>query len=259
MGWVLLSAPVFQREWILNDWFASIETQNFPMEDSGFQFEAGPNDDATMHWLMDFYNRHPEVRCFDIVINTQETHDSHLEGQRNWRRERYATMANFRNNLLERAVCKSPDKMFSLDTDILLEDPTTITQLYNLTETLDAVSPLCFMTPVDIEFPNVMTWGHAARGFRKQDYPLGSTFQADVIMAAVMMSKPVYTHARYQYHEQGEDLGWSLHAGSQGFKLYNASNIYSPHIMSRAMLAHYKQYGDPRKRMLENKLSQKVL
>lgn len=258
MEWVLISAPVYQREWILNDWFATIEAQDFPMGNLGFQFEAGPDDEPTIRSLMDFYNRHPEVRCFDIVINNNETHSSHIEGQRNWHRERYATMANFRNNLLERAVCKSPDRMFSLDTDILLEDPTTISKLYELTKTYDAVSPLCYMTPVDIEFPNVMTWGENAHGYRKTDYPIGELFEADVIMAAVMMSKPVYTNARYQYHNQGEDLGWSLSCQSNGFKLFNLSSIYAPHIMSRSMLVHYKQNGDLRKKMITDKYSEKV-
>jgi len=259
MGWVLISAPVYDREWILNDWFTAIEAQDFPMRDIGFQFEAGPGDDATIRVLMDFHSRHPELRCFDVVINENETHVSHVEGQRNWQRQRYATMANFRNNLLVRAVCKSPDKMFSLDTDILLEDPSTISILYQLTDQLDAVAPLCYMTPTDINFPNVMTWGQNMHGYRlSEGYPISTIFNADVIMAAVMMSKPVFENTCYQYHPQGEDLGWSLSCREKGFKLYSASSLYAAHIMSRAMLMHYKREGDPRKKMLGAKFIEKV-
>lgn len=257
MSFVLISTPVFQREWILPEWFHYIENQDFPLKNIGFQFEAGPNDELTINALMDFYNRHPEVRCFDIVINDKEVHRSHPEGGRNWSRDRYAVMANFRNNLLVRAICKSPDRFFSLDTDILLEDPSTISTLYQLTGQLDAVSPLAYMTPTDVEFPNIMTWGLNGRGYRKPDYPLGEIFQADVIMAAVMMSPKVFNSSRYEYHLQGEDLGWARNCQIHRFNLYSASFIYAAHIMSRSMLVHYKTHGDYRKKLLEDKMLEK--
>ena len=244
MPYVLISAPVYKRDWILPDWFAAIENQDFRMANIGFQFEAGTNDDETINCLLDFHAKHPEVRSFDIVINDLESHVSHPEGYRAWQKDRYAVMANFRNNLLARARCKEPDRFFSLDTDILLEDPTTISTLYQLSGSLDAVSPLCFMTPDNDAFPNCMTWAMSGHGMRKPEYPIGSVFQADVIMAAVMMSKNVYENTNYTYHPQGEDLGWSLDCTNKGFRLYLASMLYAPHIMSQGMLANYKRYGD---------------
>ena len=244
MPFVLISAPVYKREWILPDFFAAIENQDFRMENLGFQFEAAPNDEETIDALMTFYNKHPEVRCFDLVINDKETHVSHPEGQRSWQKDRYSVMANFRNNLLDRAICKSPDRLFSLDTDILLEDPTTISTLYQMSANLDAVSPLCFMTPDNDAFPNVMTWREGGYAYRQPEYPLGTVFQSDIIMAAVMMSKNAYENTRYTYHPQGEDLGWSYNCLMKEISLYSASSIYVPHIMSRGMLAEYKTHGD---------------
>jgi len=258
MPFVLVSAPVYDRAWILGDWFAAIENQDFPLKNIGFQFEAAPNDDETINALMDFYNEHPEVRCFDIVINDKEVHKAHPEGQRTWSRERYSVMANFRNNLLARAICKAPDRLFSLDTDIILEDTSTISTLYQMTGQLDAVSPLMFMTPTDIAFPNVMDWGVNGNGYRKNEYPYGSTFQAGVIMAGVMMSPQVFNKAKYTYHRQGEDLGWAMECKTYGLELYCASSIYAAHMMSRGMLARYKEKGDLRKELLEQKILQKV-
>ena len=214
------------------------------MANLGFQFEAAPDDDDTINTLLEFHAKHPELHSFDIVMNDLETHVSHPEGYRAWQRDRYAVMANFRNNLLARARVKAPDRYFSLDTDILLTDPTTISSLYQMTTQLDAVSPLCFMTPNDAAFPNVMTWAGSGHAFRSDDYPIGSIFEADVIMACVMMSRRVYENTNYRYHPQGEDLGWSLDCLEKGYKLYSASTIYAPHIMSESMLARYKKNGD---------------
>lgn len=251
----LIGAPVFQREWILPDWFAAIEQQDFPLSKIGFIFECGPNDDATVNCLADFAAKHPELQCFDININTQETHITHPENQRRWQKSRYAVMARFRNNLLNRAICRNPDRYFSLDTDILLENPETISRLIQLTSALDAVSPLAYMGPINLDFPNVMTWAHNGQAFRDPDYPLGSLFQVDVIMAAVMMSRKVYQNTRYYPHNQGEDLGFAWDAKNKGYDLYCASYIYAPHIMSRSALAGYKTSGDPRKELLSQKVS----
>lgn len=249
---VLISAPVYKREWILPDWFSAIESQDYPLEDIGFIFEAAPDDEETVQCLIDFAAKHPELRCFDIQINSQEPHKEHPEGQRTWTRDHYDVMARFRNNLLNRATCVGPDRFFSLDTDILLEDSTTISELVRLTENLDGVSPLMFMTPRDLNFPSVMTWAPDGRAYRdSRSYNIGQLFRADVIMAAVMMSPLLYKNVRYKWHLQGEDLGFADECRNKGISLWSASYIYCPHIMSRQGLAEYKATGDPRKELLK--------
>ena len=247
---VLIGAPVYKREWILDDWFSAIERQDFPLSDIGFVFECAPDDHGTMEKLMEFQMRHPELRCFDIQVNSTVEHETHVEGKRQWMPHQYQKMATLRNNLLERVVAHSPDRYFSLDTDVILESPTTISELVKLTQTHDAVAPLMFMALEGIKFPNLMQWvlgpGGSASRRPPSTYDYGNVFRSDVIMAAVMMSKPVYLSARYYWHRQGEDLGWSADCAMKGFKLYSASHIYTPHIMSRAALARYKEIGDDR-------------
>ncbi|HJS83606.1 MAG TPA: hypothetical protein VJ742_12305 [Nitrososphaera sp.] len=117
-----------------------------------------------------------------------------------------------------------------------------------MTATLDAVSPLIYMTPQGVDFPGVMTFegDPGTKGFRANPYPIGQLFQADIIMAAVMMSRAVYQNSRYSWHRQGEDLGWATDCAHKGYKLYCASHIYAPHVMHRAMLASYLVEGDSR-------------
>lgn len=251
---VVIGCPVYEREWILPDWFEAICAQDFPLEDLGFVFEVAPGDEATIQCLLDFAEAHPNIRWLDIEVNANEAHYHHPEGGRHWDNSKYQAMVRMRNRLLDKVTCRDPDRYFSLDSDILLENPSTISALVELTETRDAVSPLLFMTPEGWDYPSVMTWvpgENNQRGHRQEDYPLGSLFQADIIMAAVMMSRPVYQQTRYQFHRQGEDLGWSADCKLKGFNLYSASYIYCPHIMSKSQLAYYKREGDSRQRLIK--------
>lgn len=247
---VLVGCPVYDRAWILPDWFEAIANQDFPLEDIGFIFETAPNDHETFSALIDFRDAHPELRCFEIYENGSEIHKSHPEGMRSWPTERYTTMSNLRNSLLEKVKTIKPDRYFSLDSDIILEDPRTISELCQLTSlpTIDAISPLTFMTMEGTDFPNTMTWGPPGQLARRKrsGYPIGTLFKSDIIMAAVMMKPNVFKNARYSWHKQGEDLGWSQDCQKYGFGLYVASYIYSAHIMSRAGLAKYHAQGDGR-------------
>lgn len=246
---ILIGSPVYKRAWVLPLWFERIENQDVPLERLGFVFEMAPDDDETLDVLLAWHAKHPEVWCFDLRHNTKVPHQEHRNGRRSWSRDRYEHMSILRNSLLSRVRVYQPDRYFSLDTDVLLDDTSTISSLYNLTEYVaDAAAPLMYMTPVGNGHPSVMTWMSAEPGgiARRLSYPIGECFQADVIMAAKMMNRAVYNAVNYQYHRQGEDLGWSARCAELGFKLYSLSGIYAPHIMSEQMLEDYLENGDIR-------------
>lgn len=255
---VLIGLPIYDRAWIVPDWFAAIEQQNFPLENLGFIFITAPHDPETIRELVRWSEAHPQVTCFDIVTNYDEPHDGHPEGSRIWTHAKYAKMATLRNQLLDLVTCREPDLFFSLDSDILLENPNTIRYLAQLSAHLPAISPLLYMTPQNIDFPSTMSWldNPGERAARAPDYPIGTVFQTDVIMAAKMMTPDVYRRVRYEFHHQGEDLGWSAQAARLGIPLYAATTIYCPHIMSRSKLLEYKESGDIRKGIVNGRNSQ---
>lgn len=250
---VLIGLPIYDRAWILPEWFAAIERQDYPLEKIGFLFLMAPHDPDTVNELMAWSERHPEVTSFDMVTVPNLDHDTHPEGARIWTYNKYRKMVTLRNRLLDQVTAMAPDRFFSLDSDILLEDPTTLRYLLQLSVKHPAVTPLLYMTPVGVGFPSTMTWSEGFPGSRcgrAPDYPIGKVFQTDVIMAAKMMTPEVYTNIRYEYHDQGEDIGWSANCARAGIPLYLASNIYCPHIMSRAHLKQYRAIGDPRKAVI---------
>jgi hypothetical protein len=253
---VIIGLPIYRRDWIVNHWFEAIERQTFPLEDLGFIFEMGPDDEQTSTMLFDWHSRHPEVSVFDVQVNEKDHHHHHPAKGRSWSFDKYEAMVNFRNNLLARVRCHAPEAYFSLDSDILLEDKDTIQYLFDLIQEddIDAVAPLMYMTPTGDRFPSVMSWTRGSRAFRDTDnYPIGSLFKADVIMAAKMMAPSTYNRVDYRFHKQGEDLGWSSNCREAGLNLWSASNVYAPHIMSKAMLEEYLKGDHPHKNLYSHK------
>jgi len=164
-------------------------------------------------------------------------------------------MVSLRNSILSKVREISPDYYFSLDSDIILTNPNTIRLLTShIDDGADAVSPLMFMTPVGTDYPSVMSWkkDEPNRAYRESQYPLGSYFKSDVIMAAKMMSRSVYENVDYSVHRQGEDVGWSLSCKQKGYSLYSASYIYSVHVMSELALEDVSKNGDTRGKVLES-------
>ncbi len=249
---VLIGCPVYDRSWILSHWFDAIKNQDYGLDNIGFIFNVSIDDTETIDALNHFKEQNSNIRYFSIIENNTEIHSSHPEGQRHWSHEKYKKMANLRNQILDIVSEVQPDRFYSLDSDILLENPRTISELVQISAKgtgVDAVSTLSFMTPTGTEFPSTMSWVGAPGdiAFRTISYPFGSLFKSDIIMASVMMNPQVYKNVRYQMHRQGEDLGWSLNAGMKGYDLYLASYLYTPHIMSKAALEHYLQHGDERR------------
>jgi len=227
----------------------AIEKQNFPMENLGFVFELGPEDEATHEMLWNWNLAHPEFLMFDGQVRLDVRHMSHNEGQRQWTAEKYFTMVDLRNSLLNRATEASDtfDFYFSLDSDLLIEDPNTLSKLVEYaSQGRDVISPLSYMTPYGNNYPSVMSWVDypGGRATRKIDtYPIGEIFKADIVMAAVFMAKPVYTTVRYRHHKQGEDLGFAAELTRHNFSSYCASDIYCNHVMHKRNLAEYIKDG----------------
>jgi len=248
---ILIGCPVYKRDWILPAWFYFIQRQSIPLHDIGFVFELGVDDKETLDTLAAWKMQHPEVKIFDLEIRNDLAHFAHEEGQRQWSYSKYENMVSMRNSLLQKAREIKPDAYFSLDSDVLLINYTTLELLLaHVNNGADAVNTLMFMTPFGTDFPSVMSWVEGEgrkKAYRKTDYPLGSFFKSDVIMAAKMMSPKTYNSSQYRFHMQGEDLGWSADCAEKGLDLYCASYIYTPHIMGKAELEKFLlNRGDPR-------------
>lgn len=244
---------MYKRSWILPHWIRCIINQSVSIEDIGFVFEVSPDDSDTINSLQAWKKYDNRIPYFNIKIREDIPHFQHENNGRQWTISKYENMVSLRNSILNTVREVSPDFYLSLDSDILLTDPNTIELLMaHIKSGADAVNPLMFMTPFGTMYPSVMTWRSdvGRKAFRQEKYPLGTYFQSDVIMAAKMMSKKVYSNIDYTVHEQGEDVGWSWSCGQAGYNLYCASYIYAPHIMSELMYSSYLNSGDERSELI---------
>jgi hypothetical protein len=246
---LIIGCPIYKRDWILPEWIKCLINQSIDMNDVGLIFETSPDDFETVNSLITWKKIDKRFPLFEINERQDISHFEHQNNGRQWTMSKYHNMVSLRNSLLDAVRKYQPDFYFSLDSDILLQNPNTIELLMaHLKDGADAVSPLMYMTPTDNKYPSVMSWKDPEYdlAYRKSKYPLGTYFQSDIIMAAKMMSKDVYNNVNYEFHKQGEDLGWCRDAAKKGFKLFSASYIYAPHIMSPLMHQHYLTNGDIR-------------
>jgi hypothetical protein len=246
---LLIGTPIYKRSWILPHWIRCLVNQSINFKEIGFVFEVSPDDKETISSLEAWKSFDKNIPYFEIKIRDDIPHFEHENNGRQWTMSKYINMVSLRNSLLQTVRDVQPDYYLSLDSDILLTNPNTIELLIaHIKSGADAVNPLMFMTPFGTMYPSVMNWRSDIpnKAYREEKYQLGTYFQSDVIMAAKMMSKDVYSNINYTLHEQGEDVGWSLACKQQDFKLYCASYIYAPHIMSESLYQSFLANGDNR-------------
>jgi hypothetical protein len=246
---LVIACPIYKRDWILPLWIQSILSQSVDISKIGFVFECSENDSETINILETWKKYDSRIPYFNIKTRPDIPHHEHEENKRSWTISKYENMVSLRNSILNTVREINPDYYMSLDSDILMTNSSTLELLIaHVNQGADAASPLMYMTPVGVKYPSVMTWreDEPDKAYRRSDYPIGTYFKSDIIMAAKMMSKRVYENVDYSIHRQGEDVGWSLSCKENGYDLYSASYIYCPHIMSRTMYQKFIQSGDPR-------------
>lgn len=245
---IIIGCPVYKRDWVLPFWIDKIEKQNYPKDKIGFIFLVAEDDQETINMLVKWGLSCEEYRSFDLICDNEEDHEDHAEGIRKWHPNRYYTMVRIRNKILDKLIAmdKPYDFYFSLDSDILLDDPDTLNKLVDKAhnEFTDGVlSPLCYMSNKSLRFPNMMRWINKPgdKAVRPPMYlkKMGTDFEVDIVMAAVFMPKFVYTQARYQYHINGEDLGFATDLFSKNIKSYSIGTVKCNHIMHRKTLEKY--------------------
>jgi len=246
---LMIGCPTYKRTWMLPLWIRCLVNQSISFDNIGFAFEVSPDDQETIDALNAWKKYDKRIPHFTINVREDIPHFQHENNGRQWTISKYSNMVSLRNSLLETVRNISPDYYLGLDSDILFTNPNTIELLIaHCKSGADAVNPLMFMTPFGTMYPSVMNWRSdvVGKAFREQQYPLGTYFKSDVIMAAKMMNRRVYDSINYSVHEQGEDVGWSWSCKEAGYSLFCASYIYAPHIMSEVMYESFVKNGDER-------------
>jgi len=230
-----VAAPVADRAWALERWFHYLERQT--VQPHAFAFVATDTGDGTVGAL----------RCGWAEVAVQVAREQYIPRERRQQDLRFFTeqIAMLRNRLMQLALSMHPTHIFSLDTDIMLTDPTTIERLLEACDWCPLAAP---MVSLSEHFPcyNAAQWfsrdpgpTRAWRRLEPSDEFLADAtwIPVDIPMAAVMMRSWVPEGCSYGYHEAGEDMGFALSLDRHGFRTAWLPHVETVHVMQPARLA----------------------
>jgi len=239
-GFIVIGGPVAKRAWILDHWFNFVH-QAMARTEYGYRFVfvCDPKDTETLDIIHRRTSRDGKNRTATVV----EVEDPPDAGTRNWGlRERKERMVELRNLALAVVRRHQPVAYLSLDSDILIH-PEAVASMLDASGGYGgpaAVGGRCYMTPLPqgasamnprsgVACPSYLIQGRAGQ-FRRRDPESPGVFPVDVIMAIKMMGPDAY-NVDYQYHQHGEDIGWSLACGDLGLRLLWDGRVTSKHVM----------------------------
>ncbi len=226
---IVVGMPVAERAWALPGWFNSVESQVFstiPEVTVSVVCLYTHSHDATLEVLQ---AHHAEIIRSILPTRPYERIIGH-----NWsmRDHEYEYMASIRNTLRKEILLMDADYFFSLDSDILLPHTSALENLVLEAEgTYDAVSPLVNMVQIgDPAYSFMMFTADGARGERVPLRSKSEAFEADIIMAAMLLNRQAQ-RVPWASHLQGEDIGWSMNARALDLKVGVVPSIRCDHRM----------------------------
>lgn len=222
MNEVVVGAPAFRRGWILPRWVdhAAKACANAGLEPT-FVVVAGRDDSEAWDGVAD-------AERLDRV----EIDEPRVEDRRDWANPgRFERMVELRNTLLGRVRELAPPLFLSVDTDILLHPDAVANMVDSLRRGWHAVGGGCYMNTGTAN----SSYATLLHGSLYRPPAPGGAFIVDVIMALKLMTPAAY-RVDYEYHRQGEDIGWSIAARRAGLALGWDNRVTSKHVLRRTML-----------------------
>lgn len=220
MDELIIGCPVYKRAWILPRWFESVERAcGVAGIDPVYAFVVDDRDTETLDVIWD-HSGSGYVFC----VHEREEH----EDVRNWNGERYAWMAELRNELLGVVRLAAPSYFLSLDSDILLH-PDAIRNMMETIQSCDAVGGKAFLTELGTTCPN---WANLSTGPSRslKRHNVDHVIDVGILMAVKLMTPSAYS-IDYEAHRQGEDIGWSLACAKKGLRFKWDGRVANKHVM----------------------------
>jgi hypothetical protein len=223
---ILVGCPVRQREWSLPHWLAHVENSFIAAGVTPeYVFVSDPRDPS-----LEVIKRLCTGRLIHFVEISEDI--SNVVREHKWGTESALRHMTFIRNLLLRTVRElEPEAFLSLDSDILITPDT----LKNLRSTLlederefDAVGGKCYL---GVGVDNI-SWGRFSESSGLQRSDAVGVFPVDVIMAIKLMSPAAFA-VDYQYHHNGEDVGWSMACKQMGLRLGWDGREACKHVMTQ--------------------------
>lgn len=244
--YVLIAAPVRDREFVLPHYLDHIDRLEYPKERISLLWVVNQSADRSEDRLREFqHRRRQHYRSIEIMRyfgHRRVPPDRRVTATRI--RHTYSHLADVRNQIVDRLG--DHDYLFSVDSDILVQ-PDSLSRL--MEHRKDVVSSLIYngyiVSPHEpwrysnaIRIRQDGSLEPIANWYVKNAPNLTSKLcEVDVTGACCLIHRSVLeAGVRYRFDRQGEDIPWCKDAKSRGFSLWCDFGVYSRHIMEPSML-----------------------
>lgn len=235
---IALGAPVAERAWILPQWWECLEQQTLQPDEYCFVYSKGTDD--TKSELM---RPGKQVHVFETRLPYHSRDNRNADQSDPWRASH---MAQLRNQLRGMFRATDADVFISLDTDILLEEPTTLEQLVDtLSQGWDVAAPVTYLHPLGAQ-SYCYNAGFLAGGegfdqaWRRVDsYDMrsaNSPMRIDIPMAAFAITRHAMGMCSYMPHECGEDIGFAQRLKKHRFTVGWLQHLEVRHVWGKQYL-----------------------
>lgn len=223
---LVVGCPIYNRAWIFGRWLEHLNewTQHGVSLHFVFVTNGTPDHDDSLGLAFD-------LGRVDLIPGQA--------GDRGWeKKERVELLAGARNALKRLARHElgriGGDYFLSLDSDILVSPWEESRVLFDDLQGKDAVSPLAYLGERESNAFSFPVPGRPARRLK----PLDALQHADVLCAAILMSRKLVLDPRveYGYHPLGEDFFWSAQARANRYDLALDSRVKWKHVMQKEWL-----------------------
>lgn len=240
---LICCCPVAERQWSLPAWFAALDAQTV-RPDEVLCLHSGDKGDPT--WLAIANG------AVEYGFPVKRLHDPAERPKKRDDRTRFRTLTRLRNTMLAVATQTTQhDHLFSLDSDILLEDPTTIEQLLDAQHAYPVTSPLTYFHPAaewtcnagmlpvwpgpDADLEHI-PWKRAEIDPVAVETETPQTI--DIVMGCFLMARSVYSTLRYPSppSESGEDITFGCALARAGFQPAWLPWLQAKHLWGPEML-----------------------
>jgi cellulose synthase/poly-beta-1,6-N-acetylglucosamine synthase-like glycosyltransferase len=245
---ITIACPVRNRATYLLHYLDHLYSLNYNKKLISFYFLINNSTDGSEKILLDFKSKHEDKYNKITLEHFQKKHYKPDDARTDDARKNfsYKHLSNLRNKILQST---ETDYLFSVDTDIMVPSD-TLNKL--LSANVDACAGLIFNGYIQYpneywKYPNILKinrfggFEHISNWYVKNAPTLTESklIPVDGTGAIILLSNKICKDTKYSYHDQGEDLGWSLDCKTKGYQLYCEVSAFAYHCMNEQLLQQY--------------------
>jgi hypothetical protein len=242
---ILIGCPCRNRSWVISRYLEGIYSLNYPKNKLILYFLLNDSIDQTEVILKKFQQLHQHKYKL-IQIDKIKNHAPEYKrliskspqfAEKYWESV-YLNIAKLRNKVIDKVIETGSDYWFSIDSDIILNNPETLNIL--LQENKPVIS--CIINNDQIQNPylpiqkaacNILNFDEHGKVKHITGWEMNSTFQVQITGAICLYKAEIFKNPniRFGYSRMGEDIFMAQRILEAGIETWTTSKVLPEHCM----------------------------